>query len=223
MSIENVLYLLVSEGQTTKLCKIDLSNPDDTTIGFNPHIDLKKAVTGTYSSGTGLTTFTSPYGAKTGLMAVNASTGADYTATNTSGSTYTIVGNHTSLLIGVPYTSTYTMSPQYVRETTTNGTISITTGRYQVRTISFDYEDSSFFQVEVTPENRDKNTAFLNGYIVGFTGKIDIPQASTGTIRVPIQCRNTDYTLEIVSSSHLPMHITGAELEGFYHRRSKRV
>ena len=223
MSIENVLYLLVSEGQTTKLCKIDLSNPDDTTIGFNPHIDLRKSETGTYASGTGLTTFTSPYGAKTGLMAVNASTGADYTATNTSGSTYTIVGNHTSLLIGVPYTSTYTMSPQYVRETTTNGTISITTGRYQVRTISFDYEDSSFFQVEVTPENRDKNTAFLNGYIVGFTGKIDIPQASTGTIRVPIQCRNTDYTLEIVSSSHLPMHITGAELEGFYHRRSKRV
>lgn len=223
MSVENILYLMVSEGQTTKLCKIDLNNPDDDTIGFNPHIDLRKAVTGTYSSGTGLTTFTSPYGAKTGLLAVNASTGADYTATNTTGSTYTIEGNHTSLLIGIPYTSTYTMSPQYVRETTSNGVISVTSGRYQLRTISFDFENSSFFNVQVTPENRDTFHTFLNGYIIGSSGKIDIPQPSTGTIRVPIQCKNTDYTLQIVSASHLPMHITGAEIEGYYHRRSARI
>lgn len=223
MTVENILYLLVAEGQTTKLCKIDLNNPDDDTIGFNPHIDLRKAVTGTYSSSTGLTTFTSPYGAKTGLLAINASTGADYTATNTAGSTYTIEGDHTSLLIGIPYTSTYTMSPQYVRETTSSGIISITSGRYQLRTISFDFENSSFFEVQVTPENRDTYNTFLNGYIIGSAGKVDVPQPSTGTIRVPIQSKNTDYTLQITSSSHLPMHITGAEIEGYYHRRSARI
>jgi hypothetical protein len=224
MTVDSILYLFVAEGQTTKLCKIDLKNTTNTTIGFNVHLDLRDEVTGTYSSGTGLTTFTSPYGAKTGLIAVNRSTGANYTVTNTSGSTYTLEGNYTSLYIGVPYESAYTMSPQYIRQTsTTGGVISITSGRLQIRNVSFDFRNSAYFQVEVTPSGRDTSIMYMNGYIVGFSGKIDTPQVSDGTLRVPVQARNTDYTLVIKSSSHLPFFVTGAEIEGYYHRRSRQV
>jgi len=224
MTSDSFVYLFTAEGQDTKLFKIDLRNLEDTTIGFNVHLDLRKKVTGTYSSVTGLTTVTSPYGAKTGLMAVDATNGSNYALTYVSGSNYTLIGNHTNVYIGVPYESLYTLSPQYIREDTGRGLMAITSGRYQIRTINFDFENSGYFQVEVSPENRDTNTTFMNGYIIGTAGStIGTPAISSGTLRVPVQCRNTDFTLNIKSSSHLPMFIASAEVEGYYHRRSRRM
>ncbi len=224
MSLESFIYVVISEGTTTKLVKIDLRNLKDATIGHGVYIDLKASVTGTYASGTGLTTFTSPYGAKTGLIAVDRVNGNNYTATNTSGSTYTIVGDHTALYIGVPYESKYTLSPQYVRENTGRGLVAVTSGRYQIRNISFNFENSGFFQVEVTPTNRDKSTSIMNGYIIGTaTSIIGQPAIATGTLRVPVQSQNSEFTLDIKSSSHLPMYISGAEVEGYYHNRARRI
>ena len=224
MSLESFIYVVISEGTTTKLVKIDLRNLKDATIGHGVYIDLKTSVTGTYASGTGLTTFTSPYGAKTGLIAVDRDNGNNYTATNTAGSTYTIVGDHTDLYIGVPYESKYTLSPQYIRENTGRGLVAVTSGRYQIRNISFNFENSGFFQVEVTPTNRDKSTSIMNGYIIGTaTSIIGQPAIATGTLRVPVQSQNSEFTLDIKSSSHLPMYISGAEVEGYYHNRARRI
>lgn len=224
MSLESFIYVVISEGTTTKLAKIDLRNLKDATIGHGVYIDLKTSVTGTYASGTGLTTFTSPYGAKTGLIAVDRNNGNNYTATNTVGSTYTIVGDHTDLYIGVPYESKYTLSPQYVRENTGRGLVAVTSGRYQIRNISFNFENSGFFQVEVTPTNRVKSTSIMNGYIIGTaTSIIGQPAIATGTLRVPVQSQNSEFTLDIKSSSHLPMYISGAEVEGYYHNRARRI
>ncbi len=224
MTSDSFVYLFTAEGQDTKLFKIDLRNLEDTTVGFNIHLDLRKKVTGTYSAVTGLTTVTSPYGAKTGLIAVDATNGSNYALTYVSGSNYTLVGNHTDVYIGVPYESLYTLSPQYIREDTGRGLMAITSGRYQIRTINFDFENSGYFQVEVTPENRNTNTTYMNGYIIGTAGStIGTPAISSGTLRVPVQCRNTDFTLNIKSSSHLPMFIASAEVEGYYHRRSRRM
>jgi len=224
MTSDSYVYLFTAEGQDTKLFKIDLRNLEDTTVGFNVHLDLRKKVTGTYSAVTGLTTVTSPYGAKAGLMAVDATNGSNYALTYVSGSNYTLVGNHTNVYIGVPYESLYTLSPQYIREDTGRGLMAITSGRYQIRTINFDFENSGYFQVEVSPENRSTNTTYMNGYIIGTAGStIGTPAISSGTLRVPVQCRNTDFTLNIKSSSHLPMFIASAEVEGYYHRRSRRM
>ena len=224
MSLESFIYLLVSEGTTTKLVKLDLRNLKDTTIGHGVYIDLKASVTGTYASSTDLTTFTSPYGAKTGLIAVDRINGNNYTATNTSGSTYTIVGNHTALYCGVPYESKYRMSTQYVRENTGRGLVAVTSGRYQIRNISFNFENSGFFQVEVTPNNRSTSTAIMNGYVIGTaTSIVGQPAIATGTLRVPVQCQNTEFILDIKSSSHLPLYIAGAEVEGYYHNRARRI
>ena len=87
MSFESFVYLLVVEGTDTKLIKIDLRNLRIGTIGFNIYLDLRQNVTGTYDANTNLTTFTSPYGAKTGLIAVDGVNGNNYSVTNTTGST----------------------------------------------------------------------------------------------------------------------------------------
>ena len=339
-SIESNVYLFTAEGQTTKLFKVDLRNLKDATLGFGVYLDKMVSVTGTYSSGTDLTTLTSPYGAKTGLMAVDKTDGTDYALTSASNATctitvsdaaniavgstititdnagvsttmtatnsdpapalefsvggsrtnddvadniavgsggvlginnlagysapnpaggtpiitvtravagdsnltvtssdpvrlavtnfvapsYTLVGNHTSLWIGTPYESKYTLSPQYVRENTGRGLLAVTTGRYQIRNIALTYENSGFFTAEVTPENRSTSTTVMNGYVLGTSGStIGAPALHSGTIKVPIQCRNTDFTFDIKSSSHLPMYVASAEVEGYYHNRANRI
>ena len=224
MSFESFIYLMVVEGTNTKLIKIDLRNLKDTTIGHSVYLDLKTSVTGTYSSATNLTTFTSPYGVKTGLIAVDKTNGNDYSITNTVGSTYTLEGNHTDLFIGIPFESTYRLSTQYIRENTGRGLVAITSGRYQIRNVAFNYENSGYFQVEVTPTNRPTSYSIMNGYIIGTaTSKVGVPAINSGTIKVPVLAKNTDFTLDIKSSSHLPMYIASAEVEGYYHNRSTRI
>jgi len=224
MSLESFLYVLASEGTNTKLFKLDLRNLKDTTLGHGVFLDLKTTVTGSYDAATNLTTFTSPYGAKTGLIAVDRTNGANYNATNTTGSTYTIQGNHTSLFIGVPFSSLYRMSTPYIRENTGRGLVAVTSGRFQIRNVSFNFENSGFFQVEVTPSNRDKSTTIMNGYVIGTsTSIVGQPAINSGTLRVPVQCRNTEFVLDIKSSSHLPVYIADAEIEGYYHARSRRI
>jgi len=339
-SIESNVYLFTAEGQTTKLFKVDLRNLKDATLGFGIYLDKMVSVTGTYSSGTDLTTLTSPYGARTGLIAVDKTDGTDYALTSASNATctitvsdaaniavgstititdnagvsttmtatnsdpapalefsvggsrtnddvadniavgsggvlginnlagysapnpaggtpvitvtravagdsnltvtssdpvrlavtnfvapsYTLVGNHTSLWIGTPYESKYTLSQQYVRENTGRGLLAVTTGRYQIRNIALTYENSGFFTAEVTPENRSTSTTVMNGYVLGTSGStIGSPALHSGTIKVPIQCRNTDFTFDIKSSSHLPMYVASAEVEGYYHNRANRI
>ena len=124
----------------------------------------------------------------------------------------------------MPYTSTYILSPQFVREDTGRGRLAISSGRYQIRTITFDFNDTGFFKVQVTPKGRDAGTTEMTGYILGeATSLVDAPPIISGNLRVPIQARNTDVDVQILSDSHLPVHITQAEVEGFYHRRSRRI
>ncbi|NVH64741.1 hypothetical protein HQ621_27915 [Pseudomonas simiae] len=116
------------------------------------------------------------------------------------------------------------MSTPYIRENTGRGLVAITTGRYQIRNVLFNFENSGFFQVEVTPTNRAKSTSIMNGYVIGTASSIvGQPAIASGTLRVPVQAQNTEFVLDIKSSSHLPMYIAGAEVEGYYHNRANRI
>ena len=216
--------MVCSEGQTTKLCRIDLQNLKETNLDFKVYLDLKASVGATYDAATGLSTFTSPYGAKTGLVAVDTSTGVNHTATNTTGSTYTVPANVTNVFVGLPFTSTYILSPQYVREDTGRGRLAISSGRYQIRTISFDYNDTGYFKVTVAPKDRPSGVTEMTGYVVSDSGTIiGVPSVISGSLKVPIAAQNTAFDLTITNDSHLPVHLTQAEVEGYYHRRSRRI
>jgi hypothetical protein len=221
--IESVLYLIANDLQDCRLYKIDLQNSDDSNLSFSTALDHKTTLSGSYSAGTGKTTYTSPYGERTGLFAVDAATGVDLTLTN-SGATYYAEGSHTSAIFGTKFTTKYQFSPVYVRENSTSGgRLAITSGRLQVRTVSIDYENTGFFQVEVAPTDRDLKTYTMNGQIINDSSfTVGDTSIVTGTFSVPVQAQNTAYTLTIKSDSYLPMHVVAAEIESFYHRRSAR-
>jgi hypothetical protein len=223
---DSYLYVLVNENTNTKLLKIDLRNPDFSALSHNIHVDFRTAtLSGTYNSSTDLTTFTLPYSLNQTLKAVDATNGSNLTIDNSSsGTTQKIKGNHTSAVFGSTYLSEYKFSTPYVREDGGSGTISVTSGRYQIRQVSVDYQNSGFFQAVVTQEGRNNVTYEFNGTIINSASAIiGQPNITSGTYNIPIQSRNTNYTCTLKSDSHLPVHFVSAELEGFYHRRSQRA
>lgn len=223
---DSYLYVLVNENTNTKLLKIDLRNPDFSALSHNIHVDFRTAtLSGTYNSSTDLTTFTLPYSLNQTLKAVDATNGSNLTIDNSSsGTTQKIKGNHTSAVFGSTYLSEYKFSTPYVREDGGSGTISVTSGRYQIRQVSVDYQNSGFFQAVVTQEGRNNVTYEFNGTIINSASAIiGQPNITSGTYNIPIQSRNTHYTCTLKSDSHLPVHFVSAELEGFYHRRSQRA
>jgi len=192
---------------------------------MNVYLDQRVKVNGTYDSATDLTTFTLPYEVNTNLQCVNAATGADLTINSQTGTTAKVKGNIASAYFGFPFTTLYTLSTQYVREPSKGGgLLAVTTGRFQIRTITFDYVNSGFFQVVVTHNTRTDKTYSFNGYIIDNpTSVIDSPVVTSGVFRVPVQAENTQHTVSFRSSSYLPASIVSADVEGFYYRRSQRV
>ncbi len=223
MIIESKLYMIANDKQNCKLYTVDIQNLNETNLTFNVALDHKVALTGTYDAATDKTTYTSPYGERTGLFGVDAATGVDLTITN-SGATYYAEGNYPNAIFGTKYTTKYQMSTVYVKEPSpSGGKLSVTSGRLQVRNIAFDYEDTGFFQVKVQPVDRTLRSYTMNGQIISNSSfTIGSAPIVSGTFNVPVQAENTQHTVTVETDSYLPMHVVAAEIESFYHRRSRR-
>ncbi len=224
MVIESTLYLIANDLQDCRLYTIDLQNLPDDNLDYSVALDHKTELSGTYNSTTDKTSYTSPYGERTGLFAVDAATGIDLTLTN-SGSTYYAEGNYPNAIFGTKYTTKYQLSTVYVKEQSPNGgRLSITSGRLQVRTISFDYDNTGFFKVKIQPTDRDLREYTMNGQIINDSSfTINNPSIVSGTFQVPVQAENTQHTVTVETDSYLPMQLVAAEVESFYHRRSRRA
>jgi hypothetical protein len=94
----------------------------------------------------------------------------------------------------------------------------------QLRTWSVVFDDTSSFQLRITPQDRDAQTYPYEGLTVGDgTVLIGAPQLATGKFRVPVMAQNTEAKIEIVSNSPLPCRVQSAEWEGWYHSRANRL
>jgi len=138
----------------------------------------------------------------------------------------TQVGGKTPrFFIGERYEMTYEFSTPYVKEEPTGGGVAIAAGpKLQMRTWTVLFDESSSFELKVTPASRDTNTYPYNGIIVGEAPPLigDLP-ILTGTFRVPVMASNIDTKIVISSTSPLPCRFQSAEWEGFYHTRAKRM
>ena len=224
MVIESTIYLIANDLQDCRLYTLDLQNLSEDTLTYNIALDHKVKLTGSYNAGTGKTTYTSPYGERAGLFAVDAATGIDLILTN-SGATYYAEGNYPNAIFGTKYTTKYQLSPIYIKEQSPGGgQLSVTSGRLQVRTISFDYENTGFFNVKIQPTDRDLRTYTMNGQIINNSAfTINNPSIVSGTFKVPVQAENTQHSVTVETDSYLPMQLVAAEVESFYHRRSRRA
>ena len=203
-----------------------------------------------YSSGTGLTTFTVPYRLRADMNVVgryladgetstfvdaqgNTKTlkpGQVLTTTNTSnGSTSTITATgdfrNSKFIIGEPYEMHYRFSSQRLTAGGSGQSGSeFISGRLQLHHFYIKFEDSGFFKVEVTPENRDTSTHKFTGRLLGSAsssiGQINL---ETGTFRVTIMSRADRVNIDVKNDTFLPTQLSSAEYEAMFHMRSRRV
>ena len=137
----------------------------------------------------------------------------------------TQVGGKTPrFFVGERYEMTYEFSTPYVKEEPTGGGVAVAAGpKLQMRTWTVIFDESSAFELKVTPASRDTNTYPYNGIVVGEAPPlIGDPSVLTGSFRVPVMTSNIDTKIVISSTSPLPCRFQSAEWEGFYHTRAKR-
>ena len=247
------LFMVVEEANGTTLEKIPFEAEfREPNSEFEFHLDHKvtEATTGvsiSYNSGTDVTTFTLPYRLNASMSVVGryladgeTSTFVDtqgntktlkpgqvvQTTNTTNGSTSTITANgdfrNSKVIIGEPYLMHYRFSQQRLTEGSNAG--EMISGRLQLHHFYIKFEDTGFFRVEVTPENRDTSTHKFTGRFLGSSsaaiGQINL---ETGTFRVPIMSRADRVDIDVKNDTFLPTQLSSAEYEAMFHMRSRRV
>ena len=221
---------------------------------FEFHLDHKvtEATTGVsvaYNATNDVTTFTMPYRLNGNMSVIGRYLGTGETSTyvntrgntiplkagqliqttNTSnGSTTTITANgdyrNSKFIIGEPYTMHYRFSQQRMTEGGANNAGEIASGRLQLHHFYIKFEDTGFFQVEVTPENRDTSVHKFTGRLLGAAsaavGQINL---ETGTFRFPIMSRADRVDIDVKNDTFLPTQLSSAEYEAMFHMRSRRI
>ena len=247
------LFMVVEEANGTTLEKIPFEAEfREPNSEFEFHLDHKvtEATTGvsiSYNSGTDVTTFTLPYRLNASMSVVGrylangeTSTFVDtqgntktlkpgqvvQTTNTTNGSTSTITANgdfrNSKVIIGESYLMHYRFSQQRLTEGSNAG--EMISGRLQLHHFYIKFEDTGFFRVEVTPENRDTSTHKFTGRFLGSSsaaiGQINL---ETGTFRVPIMPRADRVDIDVKNDTFLPTQLSSAEYEAMFHMRSRRV
>ena len=252
--IDTDLYLVVEEANGTTLEKIPFeADYRETNATFEYHLDHKvtEATTGvskSYSSSTGLTTFTLPYRLNGNMnivgrhlasnetstyvnaqgTTVNLKPGQVLQTTNTSnGSTTTITATgdftNSKFIIGEPFEMHYRFSQQRLTQGEGAGS-ELISGRLQLHHFYIKYEDTGFFKVEVTPDHRDTSTHTFSGNVLGASSStIGSINLATGMFRVPVMSKADRVNIDIKNNTFLPTQLASAEYEAMFHMRSRRV
>jgi len=239
--IESTLYLVLKRSDGLYLESIDLA-PDVTDPGAEYLTHLDRRITENdcqsvaYDSGADETTFTLPYAIDGADMAIVGRTndpqgdlapGDALTIKSEGTNTLVVSGDHTgdNVWIGHRYTMRYRLSTLYIRENQRRGSsIPITTGKLQVRNVTFDLSATGLVKVEVTPTGSTTYEYVFNGNSLGSGGTvIGNVNIEDGTFRVPIMSSNTNVTIDIVNDTFLPCHVLSATFEALFFRRSRGV
>jgi len=248
------LIMVVSEANSVTLEKIPFeTNFTEPNADFEFHLDHKvtEATTGvtvTYNANTNLSTFTVPYRLRANMNIVGRYTASNETSTfvdaqgntktlvsgqaltttnGTDGTTSTITAagdfRNSKFIIGEPYEMHYRFSQQRLTQGG-GGATELISGRLQIHHFYIKYEDSGFFQVEVTPENRDTSLHKFTGRLLGAAsasiGQINL---DTGTFKVPIMSKSDRVSIDVKNNTFLPTLLASAEYEGVFHMRSRRI
>jgi len=203
-----------------------------------------------YNSSTDTSTFTVPYRLRANMNVVGRFLGTGETSTfvnqqgttltlkpgqliattnttNGSASTITATGDYrnSKFIIGEPYEMHYRFSQQ--RMTAGSGGQAggeFLSGRLQLHHFYIKFEDTGFFKVEVTPDNRDTSTHKFTGRFLGAASStIGSVNLESGSFKVPVMSRADRVNIDVKNDTFLPTTLASAEYEAMFHMRSRRI
>lgn len=232
--IENTLIIVNERSDGVYLEKVDVSPARvDTGATYLTHLDrklLETEVTTNYDSATNITTITLPYVINNTMKVVGRVGGTNKAGreilTNTqSGTSITVSGDITNFkfFVGEQYEFLFKFSQQFVQLADSNGArISVKEGRLQIRNWSVSFNNTGFFQTEVTPKARDTSSSTFTGTITG-AGLLGTVNLEDGDFKFSVQSRNDNLSIVLKNNSHLPSNFINANWEGYYVTQSQDI
>ena len=242
--IDSTLYLVIQRTDGVYLEKSNYApGIVDPNVNFVSHYDRRitedECVSVSYNAGSNLTTWTLPYAVDGTMRIVTRETtpGQVIVTSNPTSTTLTASGDYSTrtVYIGQVYTRSYQLSKFYYREERSGGGGGniVAAGRLQVRTCTLLYADTGTFNVTVEQDHRDPSNyvqyrdpqdSVFTGRVLGAgSNLLGAVALASGEFRFPVWAENTKVTITVSTDSFLPMRLVGAEWEGFYHARSRRV
>lgn len=206
------------------------SKPKEADLGFHVHVDRKITATGVFNPVDGTTTWTLPYEDDGDFTVVRGGAWEHNAGININGvfrtayNTVKAYGNYSAhpCYVGRSFNKRFGLSPIFIRRANESGSsVAVTTGRLQLRRVVFNYSDSCYFKINVTPEARETYSKAFSMIIGSNNAVIGSVDFESGAFSVQVNSRADTAEIEIFSDSYLPFSILSAEWEGFYHNRAR--
>ena len=185
----------------------------------------KMDIVGRYISSSETSTYIDPQGNTQTLKAGQVIQSTNLT--NGTTSTINVKGDYrnSKFIIGETYEMLYRFSRQRIIQAAGGDQQGeVISGRLQIHHWYIKYENTGFFQVEVTPESRDTSIHKFTGRLLGAAstsiGQINL---ATGTFRFPIMTRADTVAIDVKNNTFLPTQLSSAEFEGLFYMRSRRL
>ncbi|WP_316172972.1 hypothetical protein [Bradyrhizobium sp. SZCCHNRI2049] len=127
-----------------------------------------------------------------------------------------------SITVGIPYTMAYEFSTIYMRQRQAyTGTYQIIQdGRLQLRYLTLEYHDTSYFTVTVTLPGRAPFVTTFSGQVLGSDNVLGRQPVSTGKLRIPIMSENYKASIVVTNDTPFPCAFGSSEWQGIYHPKS---
>lgn len=124
--------------------------------------------------------------------------------------------------MGRKYTKTIELNKLYMRERADDP--AIITGRLQVRDITFQYQDTGYFKVQVTPLARSVDTYEFTGRTLGDDDNVVGAAAidDFGSFRAQVLTNGETGKIEIINDTPFPSVIVAAAWRGFFNELSRQ-
>jgi hypothetical protein len=229
---DNTGYFVVLRGSQVTLERMRLRpGLTDDSLEYFTLLDRRTSVVATYDAINNETTFTFPYTSSDALEirtvwspgqlhAPGVVIGAK--ATN---STVVVEGDLTgySVIGGVKYSASFTVTPPYYTQTTSGSNrVANTRAVVKVRDYQLDFVGSGYFTASFAPAYRDTYVKTFTGQIVSAT-PTDVPPLEDGAFRIKTPTRNTHFNLTINNDSPFPSRFLAASWRGLVESKSRRV
>ena len=225
--IKSDLHIVSNINGRTQLSKMALESrvknilPDGSEAPFNIHLDAR--ILKSLTAGDSTIDISSNYQPADNSIQVYTVDGNRLSCTN-SGSSITLsnpVANDVDVYVGYPYTMKYVFSEQVFKDKTKAGSSVSNATQLMIRNGSLYFNDTGYFNVTVTPNERDPYVTNYSTITVDSSNVGEL-ELKTGFFRFPIFTNSKGVEIKLENDSALPSAFQSAEFESFANSRSQR-
>lgn len=225
--IKSDLHIVSNINGKTQLSKMALESrvknilPDGSEAPFNIHLDSR--ILKSLTAGDSTIDISSNYEPEDNTIQVYTVDGNRLSCTN-SGSAITLsnpVAADVDVYVGYPYTMKYVFSEQVFKDKTKTGSSVSNATQLMIRNGSLYFNDTGYFNVTVTPHERDPYVTNYSTITVDSSNVGDL-DLKTGFFRFPIFTNSKGVEIKLENDSALPSAFQSAEFESFANSRSQR-